>query len=77
MQTDGKMPLPKLPQYPVRYRSVWMLWRIFNLPCIEIRFLSYLAHSLRMKAPLWRKKLHTDRVLKTCFMTSRVEEFEC
>jgi len=41
----------------VGYKSVWMLWRILTLPCMELRFLNFLAHSLVMSAPLRRKKL--------------------
>ena len=82
MQTGGKMPLPTLPQYPVHTKRGGLqirldIWRILTLSYMELRFLNFLAYSLVMKAPLWRKKLHRARVLKTCFMTSIVYGFEC
>jgi len=41
----GNYPSTQCIRDVVGYRSVWILWKILTLPCTELRFLNFVAHS--------------------------------
>jgi hypothetical protein len=81
MQTGGKMPLPKLPQYPVHTRRGGLQIRLDTLENFDSALYGGTIPKFSSPQPSHEGPTQaqetTARILKTCFMTSRVEGFEC